>query len=55
MRNDLLDSVARFKGETLQADDLSLIVARFRGREESPAGDAAGGEEQAPESVRRAG
>jgi|GEM_PF-1013833 len=34
VRNDLLDSVARFKGETLQADDLSMIVARFRGARE---------------------
>jgi serine phosphatase RsbU (regulator of sigma subunit) len=31
VRNDLLDSISRFKGETLQADDLSIVVARFRG------------------------
>ncbi len=31
VRNDLLDSISRFKGETLQADDLSIVIARFRG------------------------
>lgn len=32
VRNDLLDAISRFKGETLPADDLSLVVARYRGR-----------------------
>jgi len=38
VRNDLLDSIARFKGETLQADDLSIIVARYLGRPDTVAG-----------------
>lgn len=38
VRNDLLDSIARFKGETLQADDLSIIVARYLGESGTAAG-----------------
>ncbi|MGD2113705.1 MAG: SpoIIE family protein phosphatase [Acidobacteriota bacterium] len=37
VRNDLLDSISRFKGETLQADDLSIVVARFRGEPDAGA------------------
>ncbi len=56
VRNDLLDSVARFKGETLQADDLSIIVARFLGEgDRSAEAEAADADEDkgAPEGVRR--
>jgi len=55
VRNDLLDSVSRFKGETLQADDLSIIVARFRGAEEEGADEGTGTADDEPASVRRAG
>ena len=54
VRNDLLDSISRFKGETLQGDDLSLVVARYRGRAGPSPGHARGEDEAGSSQPRRA-